>query len=55
MKKAEYLEGKEARENFEEGMKVLFKVPKEKVVKAEKWAKHKRAVRASDQRKSDEN
>ena len=28
MKKAEYLEGPEATENFESGMKVLFQVPK---------------------------
>jgi len=26
--KPEYIEGKQARENFEEGMKVLFNVPK---------------------------
>lgn len=36
MKHAEYIEGPKARENFEEGMKTLFKVPKMKVAKAEK-------------------
>jgi len=36
MKQAEYIEGSMAIENFEEGMKSLFKVPKTKVVKAEK-------------------
>jgi hypothetical protein len=29
MKQAEYLEGHKAMENFEEGMKALFKVPKD--------------------------
>jgi len=28
MKQPEYIEGPEARENFERGMKALFKVPK---------------------------
>ncbi len=32
--KPEYIEGKQATENFEEGMKVLFKVPKEKAAMA---------------------
>jgi hypothetical protein len=32
----EYLEGPKAAENFEQGMKALFKVPKAEVVKAEK-------------------
>lgn len=34
--KTEYIEGQEATENFEKGMKALFKVPKTKAVKAEK-------------------
>jgi hypothetical protein len=46
MKHAEYTEGRQATENFEEGMKAIFKVPKDKVVKAEK----KKASRASLQR-----
>jgi hypothetical protein len=55
MKEAKYVEGHQARENFEEGMKALFKVPKDVVVKAENRKKRKHAARASDQRKSDEN
>ena len=51
----EYVEGRQATENFEEGMKALFKVPKEQVVKAEKRKKQKRDARTSDPRKSDEN
>jgi hypothetical protein len=43
MKEPEYIEGKQAVENFEEGMKALFKVPKDAVVKAEAKAKKKRA------------
>jgi hypothetical protein len=34
MKEREYTEGQQALENFEEGMKALFKVPKGKAVKA---------------------
>jgi hypothetical protein len=34
--KPEYIEGPKARNNFEHGMKALFKVPKAEVVKAEK-------------------
>lgn len=49
--KPEYLEGRKAVENFEEGMKALFKVPKDAVVKAEQKAKRKRAARALSQRK----
>ena len=47
MKETEYIEGKKALENFEEGMKALFKVPKDAVVKAEQKAKKKRARSAS--------
>ena len=36
MKTPEYIEGRRAQENFEEGMKALFKIPKDEVVKAEK-------------------
>ncbi len=36
MKQVEYIEGRQATENFEEGMKALFKVPKGKVGKAAK-------------------
>jgi hypothetical protein len=51
MKQSEYTEGPEARGNFEEGMKALFKVPKDEVVKAEKRKKRARASRVSSQRK----
>jgi hypothetical protein len=45
MKEPEYIEGRQASENFEQGMKALFKVPKNEVVKAEK--KKQKASRAS--------
>jgi hypothetical protein len=45
----EYWEGKNATGNFEEGMKALFKVPKDEVVKAEK--KKQKSSRASRLRK----
>jgi hypothetical protein len=51
MKPPEYTEGPKARENFEEGMKALFNVPKDEVVKAEKKRKRKKASRASALRK----
>jgi hypothetical protein len=35
----EYTEGKKARENFEQGMIALFKVPKESVATAKKRGK----------------
>jgi hypothetical protein len=43
MKTPEYREGPEALENFKAGMKALFKVPKDSVVKAEKKKKRKSA------------
>jgi hypothetical protein len=51
MKEPEYVEGSKATENFEEGMKALFNVPKDAVVKAEKKAKKKRASRSASLRK----
>ncbi|MFZ0860483.1 MAG: hypothetical protein WCA27_06415 [Candidatus Sulfotelmatobacter sp.] len=45
MKQPEYIEGSKARGNFEEGMKALFKVPKDEVIRAEK--KKVKASRAS--------
>jgi hypothetical protein len=50
MKQPEYIEGPEAQENFERGMKALFKVPKDVVVKAEKKRK-KASSRAQSVRK----
>jgi hypothetical protein len=49
MKEPEYREGPEALENFKEGMKALFKVPKDSVVKAEK---RKRRGKASSRAQS---
>jgi hypothetical protein len=49
MKQPEYTEGPEALENFKEGMKALFKVPKDSVVRAEK---RKRRGRASSRAQS---
>jgi len=42
-KQPEYTEGPEALENFKEGMKALFKVPKDSVVRAEKRKRRKKA------------
>jgi hypothetical protein len=36
MKRPEYIEGPEARERFERGMRALFKVPKTAIGKARK-------------------
>jgi hypothetical protein len=52
--KVEYTEGTKATENFEEGMKALFKVPKDEVVKAEKKKKAARASRLRKRKLSDE-
>jgi hypothetical protein len=49
MKELEYTEGNKATENFEQGMKTLFTVPKGAVVKAEK--KKQKTARASRLRK----
>lgn len=43
MKEPEYTEGPKALENFKEGMKALFKVPKDSVVKAEKKKRRRKA------------
>lgn len=45
----EYNEGSKARENFEEGMKALFQVPKDTGKKKKKPAK-KRAKKATSER-----
>jgi hypothetical protein len=47
MKTHEYIEGGQALGNFKEGMKALFKIPKEKVAKAKK----KKAYRPSQTKK----
>jgi hypothetical protein len=51
MKETEYQEGPKATENFEEGMKALFNVPKAEVVKAEKKGSKKASSRAQSVRK----
>jgi hypothetical protein len=51
MKEPEYIEGPKAQENFEEGMKTLFNVPKDAVVKAEKRKKKRKTSRAQSVRK----
>jgi hypothetical protein len=51
MMKSEFREGPEALENFEEGMKAIFSVPKDAVVRAEKKLKKKRASHSSALRK----
>jgi hypothetical protein len=49
--KPEYIEGTKATENFEEGMKALFKVPKDEAVAVEKKAKKKLVSRPASLRK----
>jgi hypothetical protein len=51
--KSEYVEGSKAQENFEKGMKALFKVPKDEVVKAEKKRKAARASRLRKPKRAD--
>ena len=51
--KPEYIEGKQATDNFEEGMKTLFKVPKADVVKREKDAKRRKALSVRKTKRSD--
>jgi hypothetical protein len=42
--KFQYTEGPKAQENFEQGMKALFKVPKDAVMPRKKNAKQRRAT-----------
>lgn len=53
MREQKYIEGLQATENFEEGMKALFKVPKEKVAKAAKNAS--RPSQTKKPKRADEN
>jgi hypothetical protein len=55
MKQPVYIEGRAATENFEEGMKTLFKVPKTKVAKAEKKRAASRPSRLKKPKPADEN
>jgi hypothetical protein len=45
MKEPEYQEGPKAREDFERGMKALFKVPKADIVQSKRRAKKTASVR----------
>ncbi len=47
----QYIEGLKAKENFEEGMRALFKVTKDVVVKAEKRKKKTKGSRGQTERK----
>ena len=51
-KQYEYLEGGRAQENFEEGMKALFNVPKDEVARAERKEKKKLTSRRDYHRKA---
>ena len=53
MREPEYVEGQQAAENFEEGMKALFKVSKDEVVKAEKKLAKKKAETSRKPKRSD--
>ena len=53
MKEPEYREGPEAQENFERGMKALFKVPKADIVQREKRKKQRKAATVRKTKRSD--
>jgi len=53
MKQPEYIEGERATGNFEEGMKAVFKVPKEKVAKVGKKLNSSRPERAEEPKRAD--
>ena len=55
MKQSEYTEGPEATENFEEGMKAIFKVPKETVAKVGKKLNASQSSRTKKKKRADEN
>jgi hypothetical protein len=51
MREPEYIEGRQATKNFEEGMKALFKAPKDTVAK--KNAKQSRPATSRKSKRSD--
>jgi hypothetical protein len=53
MKQPEYREGPEAQENFERGMKALFKVPKGGIVQRKKNAKQPKAASVRKTKRAD--
>jgi len=53
MKRAEYIEGLKATENFEEGMKALFQVPKSAVVRPQKKGKQQRTISVRKTKRAD--
>jgi hypothetical protein len=53
MKQPEYVEGREATENFEDGMKVLFKVPKVDVARPKKNRTRPKAASVRKSKRSD--
>jgi hypothetical protein len=54
MREPQYIEGKTAEENFEEGMKALFKVPKTKVAKVGKKQNASRPQQSRKPKRADE-
>jgi len=54
MREPEYIEGQTATENFEEGMKALFKVPKTKVAKVGKKLNPSLPQKTSKPKRADE-
>lgn len=55
MKQLDYHEGKQALENFEEGMKALFRVPKAKVAKVGKKLNPSLPQKTKKPKRADEN
>jgi hypothetical protein len=53
MKIPEYREGSEAQENFERGMKALFKVPKAAIVQRKKNARQPKATSVRKTKRAD--
>jgi hypothetical protein len=53
VKQLEYTEGPEAQENFERGMKALFKIPKADIVQREKQKKRRKAATVRKTKRSD--
>jgi len=53
VKQPEYKEGPEAQENFERGMKALFKVPKADIVQREKRKKQRKAAGVRKTKRAD--